>query len=192
MKRNTSLITALCITLGLLSSQAQAVQEGDWIVRFGVTDVRPNDSSTGFSGASTVGAAVASSAKPSLTLSYMLKNNIGVELLVAVPFSHDISATGALTGKVAETKQLPPTLSLQYHFKAQSKIRPYVGAGINFTNFFDIKTTGGALTSLDLDDSWGMAAQLGVDYDIGNDWFINLELRYINIETTGRSIMWVI
>jgi len=193
MKLNTSLTALATLTLGLLSSPVQAVQEGDWFVRIGASSVNAHDSSTGFSAVPTVGAAVESNAQPSINLTYMLQNSIGIELLAAAPFSHDITATGAGPslglGKVAETKQLPPTLSLQYHFRPQTKIRPYAGIGVNFTNFFDINTTdaSGTLTSLDLEDSWGMAAQVGVDYDIGNDWFVNLDLRYINIETTGTS-----
>jgi len=191
MKINTSLTAIATLTLGLLSSPIQAVQQGDWFVRIGASSVSAHDSSTGFSAVPTVGAAVESNAQPSINLTYMLQNSIGIELLAAAPFSHDITATGAgaALGKVAETKQLPPTLSLQYHFRPQTKIRPYAGIGINFTNFFDINTTDASntLTSLDLEDSWGMAAQVGVDYDIGNDWFVNLDLRYINIETTGTS-----
>lgn len=190
MKLNTPL-TAIAISLGLMSGSAHAIQESDFLVRFGVSNVSPDDSSTGFTGAATVGAAVDSNAQLGLTLSYMVHNNVGVELLLATPFTHDISATGtgATLGKVADTKQLPPTLSVQYHFSPQDKIRPYAGIGLNFTNFFDINVTDASntLTSLDLDDSWGLGAQLGVDYDIGNDWFINLDIRYINIETTGHS-----
>ena len=190
MKLNT-LLTAIAISLGLMSGSAHAIQESDFLVRFGVSNVSPDDSSTNFTGATTVGAAVDSNTQPSLTLSYMLQNNVGVELLLATPFTHDISATGAGAGlgKVADTKQLPPTLSVQYHFAPQDKIRPYAGIGLNFTNFFSINVTDATatLTSLDLDDSWGLGVQLGVDYDIGNDWFINLDVRYVNIETTGHS-----
>ena len=191
MNINTSLIAAMAISLGLVSSQAQAVQAGDRFAKIGVINVNPNDSSTGFSGASTVGAATKSDTQLSLTLTYMLKNNIGLELLLATPFTHDVYATGAgaALGKVADAKQLPPTLSVQYYFSPTAKLRPYASVGLNFTNFFDINVTDstGTLTSLDLDDSWGLATQVGVDYDLGNDWFINFDVRYINIETTGRS-----
>lgn len=71
----------------------------------------------------------------------MIKENIAIELLAATPFSHDIKGTGALAGvgKVGETKQLPPTLSVQYHFSPKASVRPYVGAGINYTIFFSEK-----------------------------------------------------
>jgi len=189
MKLNTSLAAA--ITLALLSTSAHALKQGDMFTKVGAINVSPNDSSTDFSGAATVGASVKSDTQISLTLNYMLQDNIGIELLLATPFTHDIYATGggAALGKVADTKQLPPTVSVQYYFSPQAKLRPYAGVGINFTNFFDINVTdaSGTLTSLDLDDSWGLAAQVGVDYDMGNDWFINFDIRYINIETTGTS-----
>jgi outer membrane protein len=189
MKFKPSLAAA--ITLGLLSTPAYALKEGDWLAKVGAINVNPNDSSTGFSGAPTVGATTKSDTQVSLTLTYMVQDNIGVELLLATPFTHDVYATGAgaALGKVADAKQLPPTLSVQYYFSPQEKMRPYASLGLNFTNFFDINVTDGSatLTDLDLDDSWGLAAQVGVDYDMGDDWFINLDIRYINIETTGTS-----
>ena len=52
------------------------------------------------------------------------------------PFSHSVSTPGL--GEVAKVKHLPPTLMAQYYFgDANSKVRPYVGAGINYTTFFD-------------------------------------------------------
>lgn len=73
----------------------------------------------------------------------------------------------------------------------EAKLRPYIGAGINYTTFFHSKTT---LTTpvdlqgdLDLDDSFGLAAQLGVDYDIDEKWFVSADIRYINIETKATN-----
>lgn len=176
------------VALGLLTSSAAAVQQGDWLLRFGLTNVSPDDSSGTFSGAPTVGAAVDGDTQPSFNITYMLRDNIGIEVLGALPFSHDITATGGASGKVADTKQLPPTISLQYHFKPAASTRPYVGLGLNYTTFFDTNTTGAlAGTSLDLDDSFGLAAQAGVDIDINQDWFFNADVRYIDIETTATS-----
>jgi len=118
----------------------------------------------------------------------MIESNIAIEVLAATPFSHDINGTGALAalGKVGETKQLPPTVSVQYHFKPMPNVRPYVGAGINYTTFFEEKATNG-ISTLELDDSWGLAMQAGVDVDINKDWFFNADVRYINIETTATT-----
>jgi len=190
VRLNKTYTIALLSVLGLSAPAANAVQQGDWIVRFGVSNVSPNDDSGDFSGSAGSGAAVDGDTQPSINLTYMLRDNVGLEVLGALPFSHDISATGALAsaGKVASTKQLPPTFSVQYHFSPQAKLRPYAGIGINYTTFFSTDTTGAlAGTDLELDDSVGLAAQLGLDYDINNEWFVNVDVRYINIETTATS-----
>ncbi len=173
------------IVIGL-SSQTLAVSKGDWLVRFGGASVNPNDSSGTLSLAPTVGVAVDSGVAAFANVSYMIRDNIALELLAATPFSHDISATGALSGKIAEVKHLPPTFSVQYHFAPKSNVRPYVGGGINYTTFFSEKATA-VITSISLDDSWGLAAQAGVDVDINQNWFFNADLRYIDIETTATT-----
>ncbi len=107
----------------------------------------------------------------------MATDNIGVELLAATPFRHKVG-TGP-TGTIATVHQLPPTLMAQWYFgDAQSKVRPYVGAGINYTTFFneDFNDTGKAagLSDLSLKDSWGAAGQVGLDYLINRDWLLNM------------------
>jgi outer membrane protein len=106
-------------------------------------------------------------------------------LLAALPFKHDINLNDG--GKVAETKHLPPTLSLQYHFNPNGRLRPYVGAGLNYTLFFDEKTSGAlAGAKLELDQSFGAAAQLGCDVDIANVWFVSIDARWIDIDTDAK------
>jgi len=116
---------------------------------------------------------------------YMINPNIGIELLLALPFQHDINLGGL--GKVAEVDHLPPTLSLQYHFTPESGVRPYVGIGLNYT-WFSSEDTKGALErdSLKLDDSWGVAGQLGVDIDVAPNWFVNADFRYIDISSDAK------
>ncbi|XNM70459.1 OmpW family outer membrane protein [Escherichia coli] len=102
-----------------------------------------------------------------LTFTYMATDNIGIELLAATPFRHKVG-TGP-TGNIATVHQLPPTLMAQWYFgDAQSKLRHYIGAGINYTTFFDndFNDTGkkAGLSDLSVDDSWGAAGQVGLDY----------------------------
>ena len=177
--------SVLTLTL-LLTTSVFAVQKGDWLLRFGAANVSPNDSSGTLSGAPTVGVAVDSDTQLFANITYMLQDNLGLELLAATPFSHTISATGALSGDIAKVKHLPPTLSLQYHFSPAKSVRPYVGAGINYTTFFDEEATA-VITSISLDDSWGLAAQAGLDVDLNKDWFFNADVRYIDIETTATT-----
>jgi outer membrane protein len=168
---------------------AQAVEQGDWLLRFGVTMVSPDAGSSGPPGAPDDIIDVDDGTSLSVDFTYMFRDNIGFELLAAYPFTHDISLDGV--GTVAETDHLPPTLSVQYHFQPKSNVRPYAGIGVNYTTFFSESITGtgtsAGLTSLSLDDSFGLALQGGIDFDIANNWYVNLVLRYISIETTAKT-----
>ena len=173
--------------LGLGSGAALAVQQGDILVRVGIAHVAPDADSEpvpGFGAASKVD--VDSATSLGLTLTYMATDSLGVGLLAAWPFKHDIEGAGSIAGagKVAETKHLPPTVTAQWHFAPQSNVRPFVGAGLNYTAFFSEKTTGAiAGTSLKLDDSWGLAAEAGVDVDINDRWFVSGQVWYLDIDT---------
>lgn len=176
----------LCFTI---ASPVMALQQGDWLLRFGATSVNPNDSSGSVGAIPGSGVTVDDAQGAFVNVTYMIRDQIGLELLAATPFTHDISGTGSIAGlgQIATVKQLPPTFSVQYHFSPKSSFRPYVGAGINYTTFFDEKATGGTVTSISLDDSWGLAAQAGFDMDMTKTFFFNADLRYINIETTATT-----
>jgi outer membrane protein len=183
------LITGALLALGLAATAvpAHAVQKGDWLIRVGIGNVAPNDSSSSFSGAPSIEVTdVSNSTNLAINFTYMATDNIGVELLGALPFEHDVSVTGL--GKVAEVKQLPPTLILLYNFAPKSSIRPYAGAGVNYTKFFDEKTVNAlAGTDIELDSSTGLAIEAGIDVDINKQWYFNASVWRINIETTARS-----
>ena len=174
--------TLIAGSLVLTSASVSAVEKGDWLVRFGSANVSPNNGSTGVVATDAVG--VSGNAQPFVNVSYMIKDNVALELLAATPFSHDVLLAGS--GKIGETDQLPPTFSIQYHFRTKKSVRPYLGAGINYTTFFSTKPTA-VVTSLSLDDSIGLAVQAGVDIDISKKWFFNADMRYINIETTATT-----
>lgn len=181
MKISTVLQKYLLLLCLLPVGSAYAVSQGDWLLRFGGAQVSPNDSSHGVVADNAIG--VDGNAQPFINLTYMLKDNIGLEVLASLPFKHDITLNGS---KIAETKQLPPTISVQYHFTPKNSIRPYVGLGLNYTIFFSEKATS-TITSISLDDSTGLAAQVGVDGDINKSWFWNADLRYIKISTTAKT-----
>jgi outer membrane protein len=180
-------ITLALLAAGLVSASfanvAQAHQAGDIIVRAGVAVVAPNESSPVVAAVDEF--TVGTDTQLGLNFAYMVTDNVGVELLAASPFSHDISL-GSL-GKIAETKQLPPTLVAQYYFgQANSVIRPYIGLGLNYTNFYDNEFTNdlnGALTNLSMTSSWGVAGQIGVDYKVNKDWLVNASVWYAKIQT---------
>ncbi|GGI78418.1 outer membrane protein OmpW [Shewanella hanedai] len=185
MKKNivSGLVAAVLLSAGFTAS-VSAHQAGDIIVRAGAVMVAPNESSPVV--ANIAEFEVSNNTQLGLNFGYMLTDNIGIELLAATPFSHDISL-GAL-GKIAETKQLPPTLVAQYYFgSSDSKLRPYIGAGVNFTNFFDNEFNQGAkdagLSDLSLSNSWGVAAQVGIDYQVNKNWLVNASVWYAQIST---------
>lgn len=185
MKKNivSGLIAAALLCAGFTAS-VSAHQAGDIIVRAGVVVVAPNESSPVV--ANIAEFEVSNNTQLGLNFGYMLTDNIGIELLAATPFSHDISL--GVLGKIAETKQLPPTLVAQYYFgTSDSKLRPYIGAGVNFTNFFDNEFNQDAkdagLSDLSLSNSWGVAAQVGIDYQVNKNWLVNASVWYAQIST---------
>ncbi len=203
-------ITTLAVA-GLLSANAMAQAQGDWIFRAGLGLVSPDVSSSNlvFQGIEldNYQIDVNSNLRPVFNFTYMATNNLGIELLAAWPFKHDIKGDGALQGlgKLGDTRHLPPVLSLQYHFVPAGSFRPYAGLGLNYTYFFKesasdtlhqgiIGTANAALgtqyaggsTRLSINDSFGVALQLGADIQLTNRIFLNLDLRWIDIEADAR------
>lgn len=200
----TSLFTASLLALAIAAPLAHAHQAGDIIVRAGAITVDPQESSSdiwvGALGTDVAGtkATLDSDTQLGLNFAYMLTNNIGIELLAATPFSHNVGVKGmpggfaGLNGNLGELKHLPPTLSVLYYpLDASSAFQPYVGAGINYTWFFDTKLSseaeGKGFSGLDMKDSWGLAAQVGMDYMLTDNIMLNAQVRYIDIETTGTT-----
>ncbi|MFW5815251.1 MAG: OmpW/AlkL family protein [Wenzhouxiangella sp.] len=183
---------------GLFSANVMAQGAGDWLVRAGLGYVSPDtDSGDLVVGGTTLDGYqidVGNNTRPIVELTYMATDNIGVEVLASWPFEHDIDGAGVLdgAGKLGETKHLPPTLSLQYHFAPNATFRPYAGIGLNYTIFFSedaTDTLDGALggpSSLSIDDSLGLALQLGADFDFSETMFFNVNLRYIQIEADAK------
>ena len=179
---------AAALAAGLLAGTAQANEAGNWLFRIGAYGVFPE--SDNLSNVLGTGANVDVEDGYSLgfNFTYMINPNIGVELLAALPFKHDIKLSGA--GKIGSTYHLPPTVSIQYHFTPGNSVRPYIGAGLNYTYFWDEKTgldlNGDGSTSLNLDPSWGVAGQIGVDIDVAPNWFVNADFRYIGIDSKAK------
>lgn len=179
--------------IGLLGSgYTYAVDEGNWLVRGRIINVNPNDSSSSVSTLANSGVGVDSASTVEVDFTYMIQANIGLELILGTT-KHDLVGTGSIAGlnKIGEVGVLPPTLTAQYHFSPKSSTRPYAGVGLNYTMFYSEKTSSslqGALgnTSMSLDPSFGLSAQAGLDIDIDNDWYFNLDLKYIQISTTAE------
>ncbi len=182
MKKTTLVVLATMMAPML----ASAHQAGDFLFRAGTATVRPNTGSDNVLGLGSLDAK--NNTQLGLTFGYMVTDNIGVELLAATPFRHKVTLGGT---DLATVHQLPPTLMAQYYFgDKQDKLRPYLGVGVNYTTFFDEKFNdygkSAGLSNLDLKDSWGVAAQAGLDYNLDEHWMLNMSVWWMNIETKTR------
>ena len=199
-------LTAVLATGLLFASTASAHNPGDIVVRAGVAVVQPNASSAQLNSS-----ALGDLGDPAITVSginrniqlgltgtYMVMNHLGLEVLAATPFSHDVEADElsqlGLPDDVGSTMHLPPTISLQYYpMSGDSAFQPYLGAGINYTMFFKkevnqelVDGLNGVTTvdeeyTLSLKDSWGWAVQAGFDYQINDKLLVNAAVWHIAI-----------
>lgn len=182
-------ISAISSAALLASSTTLAHSEGDFFGRIGLGIVMPNESSNETNGGSVGELGLNNDTNLAGTLTYMLSDNMGVEALLGLPFTHSVSAANIPTGDIADVSHLPLSITAQYYFgEADSEIRPYVGGGFNYTTFLD-ETGKNALDgkTVDVENSFGWAIQAGVDYTINEQLFINLSAWYLDIETTVSS-----
>lgn len=202
MKKSV-LVLAIAAAFAPILAQAEA---GDWVVRARAANVNPNeDSKLGKTvnknvapNAMSPGAelSVDSNTIPELDISYYITKNIAAELILATGSKHDVSIKGDANTTVGNqllgsVDALPPTLTAQWHFNPDQTIDPYVGAGINYTNFLDKKLNirQGALAGSKIkvdNDSWGYALQAGVDINLKDGWLINADVKYVTIDTTVK------
>lgn len=169
---------------------------GDTLIRVRGIMVAPNEKSGGIlPSLPTETVKVNNGYAPEVDITKMVTDNVGFELIAATT-KHSVSGvTGATAGigKLASTWVLPPTLTAQYHFMPEGKVRPYVGAGINYTLFYSKKASSGfeavaGSTDVKMKSSFGWAAQVGTDIAINDKMFLNLDVKYIDIRTTARLI----
>jgi outer membrane protein len=205
MKRAFTLALAVALTAG--SVMVRAYEQGDWILRLGATTVAPDTKSDDINlpGGLVAQADADDDTQLGIITAYMVTDQFAVELLAATPFDHNIEARGqgAINGTnldAGSSKQLPPTLSVQWYPRSgESGWQPYIGAGLNYTIFFDEKVDGqlvgllGSLTDgavndadLHMDDSFGYALQAGVDIPIDKHWAFNAGVWYIDIDTQAE------
>ncbi|THD03342.1 hypothetical protein B1810_11065 [Panacagrimonas perspica] len=167
------------ILAAVLCPTAMAYETGDWITRLGAHWVEPKNHNHDVVGVEGTGGITASA-------SYFVAPTLAVDLLVAFPFEHDITLNST-DDKVASTQHLPPTLSLVWYPDVAKTWHPFVGAGLNYTTFFQEKTQG-ALdgAKLKLDDSFGVAAVAGLDIDIAPPLSLSFDVRYIDIDAKAH------
>jgi outer membrane protein len=197
---NKSLLGASLFALALAAPLAHAHEKGDILLRAGAITVDPNTDSSSvkvdqgpLSGADLGGEATLSSdTQLGLNFAYMITDHLGIELLAATPFEHDVKLKGtalsAANGKLGSFNQLPPTLSLVYYpLDPKSAFQPYVGAGVNYTWMYDEHLSSEArangFSNFKTENSWGVAWQVGADYMLTDNILFNAQMRYIDIDT---------
>lgn len=194
MSSRAKTLSALSLVLAGMAATPAMAEAGDTFIRVRGIVVAPNEDSTGITPAfpaETV--SVDNAVAPEVDFTHMLTNNVGVELIAATT-KHSVSGTTGTTGgigKLASTWVLPPTVTLQYHFAPEADVRPYVGAGVNWTLFYKEKASNGleaavGQTDVNLSSSFGWAAQAGVDIKLNEKMFLNLDLKYIDMNTKAR------
>ena len=164
----------LLVLLAAAAAPRSEAADSGWLLRAGAHQVDPKSDNGTVAG---VALDVDERVGFTFNLDYFFTPNLALDLLASTPFKHDIALAGAKAGSV---KHLPPTLTLQYHLLPQAAIDPYIGAGLNYTMFFDEQLDGGG--KLRLDDSFGLAAQAGVDFKLGGPWLVGIDVRYIDID----------
>ncbi len=182
--------------LAFMAAPALAYEPGTFVLRGGVGTIDPKSNNLSFvDGEDSVSLDVRSGTSMTLTGTYMFNENWALDILAAYPFEHDIKANVDLgqdsgTVKIADTKQLPPTLSVQYHFAPDRDFQPYAGVGLNWTTFFSTDLVPAAIDDevdcISLKDSFGVAAQLGGDWKIGERTVVNFDVRWIDIDSELR------
>ena len=175
-------LATLTLLAAALAAPSLRAEEGPWMVRLRAVQIQPANKSDAFS---TVGADaihVSNKTIPDLDFSYFFTKNFSAELVLTVPQEHDVTLNGA---KIGTFKHLPPTLTAQWRFLPGSTFNPYVGAGLNLTLISDVKLAGGAL---DLDKtSVGLAAQVGADIKIAPSWYLNVDVKYVQIKSDVKD-----
>ena len=180
--RLKSLVVAMAAVASLapIASQAQSSGENPWMVRVRATDLIWQN---GQSGSVVQGANVKAANKviPEFDVSYFFTKNIATELVLTYPQTININYTANQTN-LGSIKALPPSLLLQYHFTDLGALKPYVGAGVNYTIFSNRNNLGNGAYSVD-SSSVGAVGQVGADYMLDKNWGLNIDVKYATMST---------
>ncbi|HUA26774.1 MAG TPA: OmpW family outer membrane protein [Steroidobacteraceae bacterium] len=210
-KLNLAVIGATTLLSGALLAipTAARADDGPWLVRLRGIYIAPTNDSDAISvpGALSVPKnSVHESDKwaPEMDFEYFFASHWSSELVLTYPQRHDVTVKNATiypSGSAATVpsvvigsfKELPPTLTLKYNFLPDGVFRPYVGAGINVTSISDVRLNVPTVGAVKLESTTvGFATQAGFDYRLVRNWFMNVDLKYVQIEPdlkySGRKI----
>jgi outer membrane protein len=180
---------ALILVLTLIVAPA-VTNAGDWVLRLRAINIDPDESSENI-GDTGSKVAVDSATVPEVDVTYMFTKRLGVEVVAAIA-DHDLEATGgALNGADLGTVSiLPPTVVLQFHPFPGGLFDFYIGAGVNYTNFYDYDLSGdladAGVTDIDFNSSFGLAGDVGLNIWLGDHFNINGDIKYVQISTDAK------
>jgi outer membrane protein len=168
----------IAAAVGMLVAGSVAAQESPWLVR--VRAVHLNMANT--NNTTVAGLTVNDKTIPEVDISYFFTKNIAAELILTVPQKQHVYSNGADLGTF---KHLPPTLTVQYHFTDFTGYKPYVGAGLNYTQITAEKiSAGGGTNNVTLSDkSIGGALQAGVDIPLTKQVSLNIDVKKVYIKS---------
>ena len=180
-----TLVLALLISITVLP-QASVAQDntafksaGKWLIGLKVLNLDPDvESATSIGGEATVD----DDTVPELDIRYFITDNIAIEAILGTT-EHNVAAVGTALGNVnlGTVKVLPPTFTLQYHFNSESRFLPYIGAGINYTFFYDDNP--GDAVGISYKDDFGFALNIGFDYVINENHYFNIDIKKYTLST---------
>ena len=176
----------------LLASFSAGAEDGNWMARVRAVHVGWAQESSPVVplGVPANGIHLENKTIPEVDISYFFTKNLAAELILTYPQKHNVSVVGV--GVVGSLKELPPTLTLQYHFMPDAQFRPYVGAGFNYTTFSGVnlapldtvsQTAAPGGTNSVSSSSVGGALQAGFDVKVGANSYINLDVKKVYIQT---------
>jgi outer membrane protein len=176
--RNIIFVAALAVSS---STFATETAQTPWLIRARAIDVVPYPSSATLDLIGGTVDSISTQVVPELDFSYFFTSNISAELILATSH-HSVAANHTVLEHVdlGSANVLPPTLTLQYHFLQDYKFRPYLGAGINYTYFYNIKHgSNPAVENISYENTFGPALQVGADYAINDHWLINVDVKKV-------------
>lgn len=194
MQHTIRLIVLAAVATLTLSGAAQAQ---DSTLKGGVIFYQTHARTNGITGigiAPGADATVGNATTVLLTYEYALSPSVGIELVLGVPPKIKARASGsvAFLGEVLTARNVAPTLLFNYHFFAPgSTLRPYLGVGINYTKFTDVKTP--YAWDAHLSDSTGLAVQAGLDWALTKQWGLFASVAKVdvksNLTATGAVVL---
>lgn len=162
--------------VALLSVGHATAQERGWLLRARTAQMKMQDNGT-----SGLGWTAENKSLMALDVSYFLNKNVAVELLWPSPQTHAVSAAGVNKGKFVVS---PHALVLQYHVTDWTLVQPYVGVGINNTQYSSANFTGSQTTDR---SSWGAALQMGANFPVDKSWSVNVDMKKLYSQTDIES-----